>query len=84
MDPQNSQAALRLNKIVIKKIKRHANGLLTNREFEILQFLKKGYFNREVSNELHISIETVKKHIYNIYFKLDVRNKTEALNKLFN
>jgi DNA-binding NarL/FixJ family response regulator len=57
--------------------------VLTRREIQILQSLKKGYFYKEVGNELTISVDTVKKHVKNIYTKLDVRNKTEALNKLF-
>jgi DNA-binding NarL/FixJ family response regulator len=57
--------------------------VLTRREIQILQSLKKGYFYKEVGNELNISVDTVKKHVKNIYTKLDVRNKTEALNKLF-
>lgn len=56
---------------------------LSKREIEVLLSLKKGYFYKEVGSELHISEQTVKKHLSNIYNKLDVRNKTEALNKLF-
>ncbi|MBI1780212.1 MAG: response regulator transcription factor [Sphingobacteriales bacterium] len=57
---------------------------LTSREIEVLKTLRKGLYYKEVGNELHISTETVKKHLRNIYSKLDVRNKTEAFNKHFN
>jgi DNA-binding NarL/FixJ family response regulator len=54
---------------------------LSTREQEILAFLSQGYRYKEVANNLHISIETVRKHIHNIYEKLQVTSRTEALNK---
>jgi len=57
--------------------------LLTDRETEILDFLAKGYLYKEIATELFISKETVKKHIHNIYDKLHVQNRTEALNKAY-
>jgi DNA-binding NarL/FixJ family response regulator len=56
---------------------------LTDRELEILDFLAKGYLYKEIATELFISKETVKKHIHNIYEKLHVQTRTEALNKAF-
>jgi len=57
---------------------------LTKRENELLVLLSKGMLYKEVAGKLDISIETVRKHAYNIYKKLQVNNKTEALNKYFN
>ena len=57
--------------------------LLTDREKEILDFLAKGYLYKEIAAELFISNHTVKKHIHNIYDKLHVQTRTEALNKAF-
>lgn len=56
---------------------------LTTREKEILDLLAKGYLYKEIAAELFISIETVKRHIHNIYEKLHVQTRTEALNKVF-
>lgn len=56
---------------------------LTTREKEILDLLAKGYLYKEIAAELFISIETVKRHIHNIYEKLHVQTRTEALNKAF-
>ena len=56
---------------------------LTSRENEILDYLAKGYLYKEIATELFISKETVKKHIHNIYDKLHVQNRTEALNKVY-
>lgn len=57
--------------------------ILTTREKEILDLLAKGYLYKEIAAELFISIETVKRHIHNIYEKLHVQTRTEALNKVF-
>ncbi len=55
---------------------------LSVREKEILQYLSKGYRYKEISGFLFISIETVRKHIHNIYEKLQVNSRTDALNKI--
>jgi len=54
---------------------------LTRREREILSLMAKGKINKEIAALLYISPETVKKHVQNIYVKLGVHNKIEALNK---
>ena len=54
---------------------------ITKREQEILLLLAKGLLYKEISNQLNISIETTKKHVSNIYQKLHVQNRTEALLK---
>ena len=56
---------------------------LTNRENEILEYLAKGFLYKEIAEKLFISYETVKRHIHNIYDKLHVQTRTEALNKAF-
>ncbi len=53
---------------------------LTEREKEILEQLAKGRMNKEVAHELGISIGTVRKHIQNIYEKLHVNTRVEAVN----
>lgn len=57
--------------------------LLTHREFEVLELLSKGFLYKEIADQLSISISTVKRHINHIYEKLQVQNKTEAVNKLY-
>ncbi|QIP14015.1 response regulator transcription factor [Spirosoma aureum] len=55
--------------------------VLTPREREILDRLAKGHSHKEVANELFVSPTTVRKHIFNIYEKLQVHSKVEAINK---
>ena len=52
---------------------------LTEREQEILKLLVKGMLYKEIGNELQISPNTAKKHVLNIYAKLHVNSKAQAL-----
>ena len=57
--------------------------VLTTREREIIELIGKGRMEKEVAATLFISVKTVKTHISNIYAKLQVRTRVEALNKYF-
>jgi LuxR family maltose regulon positive regulatory protein len=52
---------------------------LTDRELDVLEELTKGLTNREIAERLMVSLNTVKTHTKNIYAKLEVRNRTEAV-----
>jgi DNA-binding NarL/FixJ family response regulator len=54
---------------------------LTPREDDVLQLLSKGYRNKEIAEQLFISVETVRRHVHVIYGKLHVRSRTEAVLK---
>ena len=56
---------------------------LSKRETEILNLLAKGFRYKEIAAKLFISPETVRTHIRNIYEKLQVNSRTDALNKVF-
>lgn len=51
---------------------------LTEREKEILKCIAEGKSNKEISQTLFVSVETVKSHIKNLYKKLHVKNRVEA------
>ena len=57
---------------------------LSEKESEILKLLSNGFLYKEIADQKCISIETVKKHIGQIYRKLHVANKIEAVNMLKN
>ena len=54
---------------------------LSEREMEILSFLAKGYHDREIADHFFLSVKTVRTHLRNIYQKLHVRSRTEAVLK---
>src|SRR4051812_32180084 len=56
-------------------------GRLTTREAEVLDYLAQGYLYKEIADVLHISYATVNTHIRHIYEKLQVRSRTQAVNK---
>jgi len=56
---------------------------LSIREKEILDLLSKGLRYKEIADQLFLSTETVRTHIRNIYEKLQVNSRTDALNKAF-
>ena len=57
-------------------------GLLTERELEIFQLVKIGYKNGEIGKALNIATVTVEKALSNIYRKLNVKGRVEAVKKL--
>jgi NarL family two-component system response regulator LiaR len=59
------------------------NELLTPREKEILDLLAQGLMYKEIASRKEIGVETVRKHVYNIYEKLQVNSRTEAINKVY-
>ncbi len=55
--------------------------LLSERELEVLQLIAEGLTNPEIAARLYLSLNTVKAHTRNIYGKLDVNNRTQAVTK---
>jgi LuxR family maltose regulon positive regulatory protein len=52
---------------------------LTGRELEVLRLIEAGYSNQEIASRLVISVATLKRHITNLYAKLGVGSRTQAL-----
>ncbi len=55
---------------------------LTNREKDIVSLVSKGLSNKEIAENLFISIYTVKEHMKNISKKMDVHSRTGIISKL--
>ncbi|MDR3598609.1 LuxR C-terminal-related transcriptional regulator [Clostridium sp.] len=77
-DPDNKEFVKKLCDLVGIK---DENEVLSPREMEVLQALIDGLSNKEIGEKLFISISTVKTHIINIYSKLGVKNRVEAVNE---
>ena len=71
----------RIARMVIDNFHVNPNSTLTKRETEILQLISEGKTYTQISEELFISKETSKTHIKNIYSKLQVNSKSEAIAK---
>jgi len=64
--------------------KGHEELPLSVRQTEILSLLSEGLLYKEIAARLNITVGTVKQHIHNIYEKLQVNNRTEAVNLYLN
>jgi DNA-binding NarL/FixJ family response regulator len=62
-------------------IRRGQQGTLTTREREVLGLAAEGFHNEQIGQRLFISPKTVKTHLQNIYEKLDVSSRTQAVTK---
>lgn len=68
----------------LRKINKRLSDPITEREFEILQLVYEGKNNQDICDKLFIAMNTVKRHVTNIYFKLDVNSRTEAITLIRN
>ncbi|HNT26160.1 MAG TPA: LuxR C-terminal-related transcriptional regulator [Anaerolineales bacterium] len=54
---------------------------LSARELQVLSLIAAGKSNQEISDQLFLALNTVKRHTYNIFLKLDVKKRTQAVSK---
>ncbi len=54
---------------------------ISKREYEVLQLIAQGLSNREISEKLFVSTNTVKTHSSNLFIKLSARRRTEAVKR---
>ena len=80
--PMSGQIARKVIATFQKKDAIEGSDLLTDREKEILRSLARGLRYKEVATELNIKLETVRSHARNIYEKLQVQSRTEAINRI--
>jgi DNA-binding CsgD family transcriptional regulator len=67
-------------KLTLEALNGKLENPLSEREFEVLHLTLEDLKNQEIADEIHISINTVKFHLKNIYEKIGVKNRKEILN----
>ena len=72
---------LAVPRTVLEQVKEDPEEKLSKREQEILLLAARGLSNRSISSELHISEATVKRHLANVYEKMEVSSRGEAARK---
>jgi len=82
--PMSSNIARKLLNIFLHDKTVTKKEVLSDRENEVLQLLADGLLYKEIADRLYIGHGTVRQHLHNIYEKLHVHNRTEAVNKYFN
>ena len=70
---------MNIAKIVIKSFHKNQNSPLTKRETEILEQIANGKSRSKIAKEMFIDLETVKSHLKNIYSKLNVHSREDAI-----
>lgn len=68
--------------ISLSKLNRNLSEPVSDREFDLLKLIYEGKTNRQIAETLFISANTVKKHINNVYLKLDATSRSTALVKM--
>jgi DNA-binding NarL/FixJ family response regulator len=70
-----------LGKTVFERQERQSTMGLSDRERSVLELMASGSTNPEIAAALHLSKHTIKEHTSSVYRKLEVRNRTEAVQK---
>jgi DNA-binding NarL/FixJ family response regulator len=73
------QQTTNTRELTLDQINERISSPLSEREFEILLEMKSGKTNLALAEALFVSVNTIKSHLQNIYSKMDVKNRTEAL-----
>lgn len=63
----------------VKKAEAAIPSVLTRREIEILDYIARGYMNKQIARQLGLSEQTIKNHLSSILRKLDVNDRTRAV-----
>lgn len=82
-DIQEGGAPMSTNiaRMVVASFQKNRNSPLTARETEVLELLAKGKSYTSIADQLFVDKETIRTHIKNIYWKLEVHSKAEAIEK---
>jgi DNA-binding NarL/FixJ family response regulator len=74
-----AQSNQHVPKLSFSRINQHLPSPLSDREFEVTQLIYDGKTNQQIGDQLFISMNTVKRHVTNAYFKLDVNSRSAAI-----
>ena len=77
--PDGGNAVISLPRALLERLGEEPVGALSERETEVVVLAARGLSNRLIGKELHISEATVKRHLANVYQKIGVRSRNEAV-----
>jgi DNA-binding NarL/FixJ family response regulator len=80
-DPGGGNAVISMPRALLQRLEEGPAGGLSERQTEIVILAARGFSNRQISRELHISEATVKRHLANIYEKIGVGSRNDAVRK---
>ena len=80
-EPDGGNAVISIPRGLLQRLDDGPAGGLTEREIEVLVLAARGLSNRLIAQELHLSEATVKRHLANVYEKVGVRSRNDAVRK---
>jgi DNA-binding NarL/FixJ family response regulator len=80
-DPKGENVIVGMPREMVEEARDGSGGVLTAREMEILLLAARGLSNRQMASSLRLSEATVKRHLANIYPKMDISSRGEAVRK---
>ena len=81
LDPKSKNVVVGMPLELLEEADEGSGGVLSARELEILLLAARGVSNRQISKSLHLAEGTVKRHLSNIYEKMEVSSRGEATRK---
>jgi DNA-binding NarL/FixJ family response regulator len=81
LDPKSKSIVVGMPLGLLEEADEGSGGVLSARELEILLLTARGLSNRQIATRIHLAEGTVKRHLANIYQKMDVRSRGEATRK---
>ena len=79
LDPEGGNVVVGMPRAMLERASGGSEGALTARELEILLLASRGLSNGRIASSLHISEATVKRHLANVYGKMGVGSRGEAM-----
>ncbi len=81
LDPEEGNVVVGMPRELLENAGEGTGGILSARQLEILLLAARGLSNRQIAARLHIAEGTVKRHLANIYNKMEVGSRSEAMRK---
>jgi DNA-binding NarL/FixJ family response regulator len=79
LDPQSENVVVGMPQGMLEETREGAEGVISARELEILLLVARGLSNQQIASSLHLSEATVKRHLANVYPKMGVASRGEAM-----
>ena len=73
--PVLAEAVFSVNEVELNKLR------ISSRELEVLQLMAKGFSNQQIAERLFVSLNTIKTHSSNLFLKMEVERRTQAVEK---
>jgi DNA-binding NarL/FixJ family response regulator len=82
--PEGDNVVISMPRDSLERIGDGHESALSDREMEVIVLVARGFSNRQVATQLHISEATIKRHLANIYEKIGVTSRSDAVRTALN